>query len=242
MTKYLFRMDDICPTMDAEKFAIFEKIFLKYDIKPLIGIIPENNDPILKINNSDPTFWVHMRSLVKKHGWEVAQHGYQHIYHTNEGGILNLNKNSETSGLSYQEQLILLTKGKEILHSEGLVSNIYMAPSHSYDLNTLKALSALEFEYVTDGYSLYPYCYKGLTFVPCQIANPREMPFGVYTFCIHANTATVNLVNKFEKFIQNNIVNIINFSEAKRETKSVFIQSVVEKTALQIRRIIKPIN
>ena len=40
--KYFFvRFDDICPTMDWEQFGRAAELMDKYDIKPLIGVIPE---------------------------------------------------------------------------------------------------------------------------------------------------------------------------------------------------------
>lgn len=242
MVKYLFRMDDICPTMDVEKFAAFENIFKKNDIKPLIGIVPDNQDSKLKPNDENPEFWDQMRSLVLKEYWEIAQHGYQHIYHTEDGGILNLNSKSETSGFSYDVQLELLTKGYNILKKQGLDTDIYMAPSHSYDQNTLKALKELNFKYVTDGYSFFPYKYKDLVFVPCQMAHPRKMPFGIFTFCIHSNTADWNLINKYNDFIEDNIDKIVSFEQVKGIIKNTTINIATEKCILGARKTIKNIG
>lgn len=243
MVKYLFRMDDVCPTMDIEKFAAFERIFQKYKVKPLIGIVPDNKDPNLRVSsNNDTNFWKRTIELVNRHGWEVAQHGYQHVYLTKSGGILNLNHKSETSGLPYEEQLEILKKGQNILDSKGLHTDIYMAPSHSYDQNTLKALNTLKFNYITDGYSLYPYLYKNLTFVPCQMANPRKMLFGVYTFCIHANTSSAELIERFDAFIKSNIDHIISFEEATTMIKNTTLNKSMETTILQIRKAAKYIT
>ena len=43
--KYLIRLDDACPTMDWGKWRRMERILDKYKVKPMVGIIPENNDP-----------------------------------------------------------------------------------------------------------------------------------------------------------------------------------------------------
>ena len=37
-------------------------------------------------------------------GWSIALHGYQHLYETNDSGLLGLNK-YEFSGLSYEMQI-----------------------------------------------------------------------------------------------------------------------------------------
>ena len=65
--------------------------------------MPDNQDPALVVGASQPGFWVYMRQLKKK-GWVVAQHGYQHIYKTKDSGILKINQRSEFAGLPYDEQ------------------------------------------------------------------------------------------------------------------------------------------
>lgn len=37
----LVRFDDICPTMDWEQWKRAVKILKRYDVKPLIGVIPD---------------------------------------------------------------------------------------------------------------------------------------------------------------------------------------------------------
>ena len=41
---YLIRLDDACPTMDVVKWDKIEKMLDKYHIKPMVGIVPANND------------------------------------------------------------------------------------------------------------------------------------------------------------------------------------------------------
>jgi len=232
-------MDDICPKMDKEKFLAYENIFKKYTIRPLLGIVPDNQDPNLNVNVIDNHFWDKMRSLVQNHNWDIAQHGYQHIYHTKDGGILNLNSNSETSGLPFSQQLDFLSCGQRILSNEGLSTDTYMAPSHSYDKNTLKALVKLGFRNISDGYSFYPYQFNNLNFVPCQMAMPRRMPFGIYTFCIHANTSTSEQIEILENFIKQNKKDITSFNMICKKRYNIPFQKPLEKTILWTRKLIK---
>ena len=46
-----------------------------------------------------------------------------------------------------------IKKGKEILESHNVYTDVFFAPSHSYDDNTLRALSKCGFKYISDGYS-----------------------------------------------------------------------------------------
>lgn len=47
--KYIFRLDDISEHMDCEKYHRVKSIFIKYDVKPIIGVIPKNKDKQLLI-------------------------------------------------------------------------------------------------------------------------------------------------------------------------------------------------
>ncbi|MBO4242737.1 MAG: DUF2334 domain-containing protein [Clostridiales bacterium] len=41
------RLEDICPTMDLDKFALYKNFFDETGIKPLLCIVPDNKDPKL---------------------------------------------------------------------------------------------------------------------------------------------------------------------------------------------------
>ena len=56
-TKYLIRLDDACPTMDSVKWEKMLNILDRYEVKPMVGIIPHNEDPKLHIGVEDPNFW-----------------------------------------------------------------------------------------------------------------------------------------------------------------------------------------
>jgi predicted deacetylase len=79
----------------------------------------------------------------------------------------------------------MIARGKELLRKKELATDIFMAPAHSYDKNTIKALGQLGFRYVTDGYSLFPYIIGSLKFIPCQSSKPVGGLFGSIPFaCI----------------------------------------------------------
>ena len=42
MKKYLIRLDDACPTMDAGRWLKMEMLLDQYGIRPMVGIIPAN--------------------------------------------------------------------------------------------------------------------------------------------------------------------------------------------------------
>ncbi len=180
-----FRLDDIAPGLNRDNFKRLEKIFDDFGIKPLIGIVPQNEDPHLVVDELDDEFWDDMRRLKDK-GWMIALHGFRHIYSNECKGLLNANPFSEFAGVEYEEQFNMIERGKKILESHGLTPEFFMAPGHTFDENTLKALLANGILRITDGYSLKPYVREEITFYPCRLSGVA-VPEGYDTVCIHLN-------------------------------------------------------
>ena len=187
------RMDDITPQMDWERFLTFKAILDEYQIKPLLGIVPDNYDSQLNTNTQEehPEFWSYMREL-QSQGWILAMHGYRHMYSTQKGGLFPLNNFSEFAGLPFAEQREMIADGKRILNEKGIMTDIFMAPAHSYDINTLKALIEAGFTKMTDGFGKAPYQYRGMTFYPIsfKMSSSLKQKEGTTTMVIHAATMT----------------------------------------------------
>ncbi len=184
------RMDDITPGMDWKKFQRFKDLLDANDIKPLIGVVPDNRDKKLCIDEEKPDFWEYIKGL-QQEGWVIAMHGYNHLYTTREGGLFPIGSKSEFAGLSLARQNEMISKGKEILKSRGIHTDIFMAPSHSFDKNTLRALKSNGFYIITDGFGTEPYREKGMTFYPISVRRVRSLKDkrdGIVTFVYHANT------------------------------------------------------
>ena len=77
--KILLRFDDIAENMNWHLMDRCEKLFDKYNIKPVMGVIPNNQDPILKSFPKRENFWKIVKSWQQK-GWEISMHGYNHLY------------------------------------------------------------------------------------------------------------------------------------------------------------------
>jgi predicted deacetylase len=241
--KYTFmtiRLDDICPALDWEKFNKIYNVLDKYSLKPCIGVVPENKDENLNRNEDNPNFWLLIKGLSDS-GWIIAQHGYTHRYTTSEAGILHINRFSEFAGISYERQLDMLKRGKDILHSHGIESKVFMAPAHSFDKNTLRALIELGFEYVTDGRSSYPYDYYGLRFIPCRHSEPI-LAKGIVTCCFHINSMTDKMFEQLDEFLAKESEKIIDFSDAMQLTpRSRFYAKCEENNDYMMRALIKPL-
>ena len=208
------RMDDITPDMDWAKFLRFKELCDLYQVKPLIGVVPENQDAMLHIDEERDDFWECLLQL-EKEGWVIAQHGYTHIYSTKKKGCFPLNAISEYAGKPYEEQLANLKKGKQILESYGIYTDIFMAPAHSYDRNTLKALKEAGFGKLTDGFGDRPYEWKGLTFYPISFkqSNSLKQEKGYTTFVIHANTMNEKDFERYEKLFAEHKDKLISYQD-----------------------------
>ena len=207
-------MDDITPDMDWAKFLRFKELCDLYQVKPLIGVVPENQDAMLHIDEVRDDFWEYLLQL-EKEGWVIAQHGCTHIYSTKKKGCFPLNAISEYAGKPYEEQLANLKKGKEILESHGIYTDIFMAPAHSYDRNTLKALKEARFSKLTDGFGNRPYEWKDLTFYPISFkqSNSLKQESGYTTFVIHANTMNEKDFERYEELFAEHKDKLISYQD-----------------------------
>lgn len=231
--KNIFRIDDVCENMVWENFHKVKEIFLKNEVRPLLGVIPFNEDESLqKLPKCNFDFWEEIRRLQNEHGWHIALHGYNHVYATKEAGILNINKRSEFSGLSYEEQYEKIRKGIEIFKNNGVRIDAFMAPAHSFDDITVQCLLENQINTITDGYSFYPYYEKAMLYIPQLFAQPRKMPFGVYTWCLHTNATRDEEIERLRLFVLQNARHIISLEEAKSYIKKGFKMDV-EKLILR---------
>lgn len=217
-TRYIFRMDDITPTMNWSRFNAYLDLFKRYDVKPLLGIIPDNKDKDLKIERANHDFWRVMRDLHENGRAEFAQHGYQHQSIGTHEGILTkkygLSKETEFAGLSYEQQLEKIQRGKEIMERNGIATSIWIAPYHSFDINTLRALRDSDFIALSDGIAMFPYKENGIMFVPQQLWMPKTLFHGIFTVCIHANNDPDHKHAKIEEHLRCSNSSVIPFSAA----------------------------
>lgn len=209
-----FRLDDITADMNYERFDRIRRMFDAAGVKPLIGVVPDPQDPGLHWQEPDPGFWDLVREL-QADGWVVSMHGLTHVYTTRSGGMLPLNRQSEFAGLSYNQQESMIRKGREILLSHGISTDVFMAPSHSYDANTLRALLANGFTRMTDGFGTQPYVWQDMTFYPISFNRGKVLQnkagAGYTTFVLHTNVMEESDFAYYERVLREQ--ELMNYSE-----------------------------
>ncbi len=235
MPNYIFRVDDICPKMDYEKFLELEKLFLKYNIPAMLCVIPDNKDKNISFGNLSKIELIKKLKELENKGWEIAMHGHTHEINGN-GGILNINNSGEFTNLSYQEQFNKIKQSKEILEKQGFKIDTFTAPWHSFDKNTIKAVKDNNIKIFNEELTLFPYKKHGLLFIPNIMSIPRKLPFGTICFNIHPQDINKNYLLKLEKFIKKNKDKITTCNKIKH--KNSLIKNIINIKSKIILKIL----
>lgn len=214
--KYIVRFDDICPTMDWVVWEKIEAMLLKHNIKPILAVVPDNRDPKLTVDTPRNDFWERVRAW-QAAGWTIAIHGYQHVYSTPHAGLMGINHYSEFAGLSYEEQYHKLEQGLAIFAEHNVRADAWIAPAHAFDTNTVRALLALKVDVISDGYYWRPVKRLGALWIPQQLWRFRQMPFGLWTVCLHHNRYTEAQLKNLEANFDEYASAIISFAQGMQE-------------------------
>ena len=194
---YLVRFDDVCPTMNWEMWFRIEEVLLDHKIKPLLAVIPDNQDESLRMAPSRSSFWQEVRKWQAR-GWTIGLHGYQHRFVTQQAGIVGIQHRSEFAGLPRSEQEEKLMRAVEVFRSNGVHPEVWIAPAHSFDWSTIAILQKLGVTTISDGLAIAPHTDScGVLWVPQQLWKFRWRPFGVWTVCYHHNRWTESHLAQF---------------------------------------------
>ena len=88
---------------------------MKHKIKPVLGVIPKNQDEeFLKFEKRD-FFWKKVKDW-QSIGWEISMHGYTHIYDTQTAkkDFFGYGGRSEFFGHSFEKQNDTIKSGLKI--------------------------------------------------------------------------------------------------------------------------------
>ena len=217
MNKYLIRLDDACPTMDAKKWQRIEDLLDAYGVRPMVGIIPYNEDPETSPDPYDERFWDKARNWGGYKGWAIALHGYNHVCTTNDGmkGLNPMWRRSEFAGLPLETQREKIRKGVAVLKENGINPRYFFAPSHTYDENTLEALrQESDIRIISDTIATKPYKDGDFTIIPQLGGHCSEMKIsGIWTFCFHPTAMNDAQFNAVEDFLKVHKGEFVSFSE-----------------------------
>ena len=236
-TGILIRFDDIAANMNWDLMDKCEELFDKNNIKPVMGVIPNNKDKELLSYPKRENFWK-IDERWKNKNWEIAMHGFTHIYdtNTNKKDFFSYGGRSEFFGHSIDVQLDKIKSGLKIFKENNIKIRVFYAPNHTYDKNTFEALKAAGINQVIDGYGLMPYENNNIHFIPQLFYKLYILPFGIQTTQIHLNYWNIEDYKKFEKFVKKNVSNIINYDEALSKSSNQLQNKILN---FMVKNVIK---
>lgn len=197
------RLDDINPHMNYEKFWKVKEMLDRYEVCPLIGVVPDNQDIKIEAGKAIEGYNKMLLAL-KESGWIIAMHGVTHKYL--KGG----NNKSEFCGLDYEEQYRILKMGKEKLELQIQEKiKIFFAPANNHDDNTLLALKELGFTHISYGQNDNIFR-ENLVFIPIasgirqvyRLLRLQSGRSGVTTLVIHPNAVSRKLLRRYDKLLE----------------------------------------
>ena len=227
-TGLLIRIDDVAENMNWLLMKKCEKLFESHNIKPLLGVIPNNQDKELYSYEKNSNFWDQVRKW-QSLGWEIAMHGYTHVYdkETKKKDYFNYGGRSEFFGHDYETQLSRIKNGLNKFKQERITIRSFFAPNHTYDENTFQALKAAGIKNIIDGYGLLPYVENELNFIPQLFYKEIMLPFGIQSTQLHLNYWSDKDYDKFKVFINNNSKKIISFDYAVSKIRNDYLSKVI---------------
>ncbi len=228
--KILLRFDDIAENMNWHLMDKFEKLFDTFNVKPVMGVIPNNKDEDLKSFPKRENFWEIVKNWQSK-GWEISMHGYNHLYlrDTNKKDYFNYGGKSEFYGESLAVQSQKIKLGLEIFHKNEIKIRTFFAPNHTYDYNTFIALKNSGIFEVIDGYGLRPYMENEIKFTPQLFHKLFFLPFGLTTTQIHLNELNEKDFQSLKTFVEKKYKSIVTYDEALSLLSNKAIDKILNK-------------
>lgn len=214
--QYLLRFDDLCPTMRQGQWARLLPEIQVLGIRPILAVVPSNQDHALQHGPADPDFWRSMRAM-ESAGATIALHGFRHLCKSAGKSLVPLHQHSEFAGVAEKTQRQWIRTGLTILREQGLNPTVWIAPRHGSDQATLRALSAEGIKVLSDGLTRIPFRRGGMTWIPQQLWGPVEKRRGLWTICTHCNTASMDDVDVLIRFMQRNARDFISVDQVLAE-------------------------
>ena len=202
--------------MERHRWQRFQALVRDFEIRPILAVIPDNHDAQMKLSPSDPGFWAQMREM-EAAGAAIAAHGFQHICANGGQSLIGLHTKTEFAGLPMEIQQKRVGAGLQILRDHGLHPRLWVAPRHTFDMNTLRAVREEGLKYISDGLARMPFTRGGIAWIPQQLWSPVYKAKGLWTICIHSNTAPDSQVEKLRSFLKRHSAQFTSFDRVAAE-------------------------
>ncbi len=241
--KILIRFDDIAENMNWNLMEKCEKLFDQFNIKPVLGVIPNNKDKELLSYPFKNDFWKTVKDWQSK-GWEIAMHGYNHLYEieTNKKDFFKYGGKSEFYGQSLESQSSKIKDGLKIFQKNNIKIRTFFSPNHTYDKNTFEALKLNNINEIIDGYGLKPYLENDIKFIPQLFYKNFFLPFGLQTTQIHLNYWNDNDYKNFSKLVIKYKKDIISYDEAIKMLSNKKVDKLIRQLLRKILIIKRKLN
>jgi hypothetical protein len=209
--------------MDEDRWVRLEAVLDKHDIKPLVAVVPNNQDPVLQIDPPDPKFWERVHKWQAK-GWTIAMHGYEHDFHEIDRGklILPFYDRSEFAALSLAQQSAKVRASWQIFQAQGISPTVWIAPAHCFDSTTLNALKIeTPIRIVSDGIACNQYFEYDFHWLPQQLWSFAKKSFGLWTVCLHPNSMNTKDIDELNELLGDETVRsrIVSVSDIKLQVR-----------------------
>tara|TARA_Y100000741_G_C18216367_1_gene543931 strand:- start:243 stop:1019 length:777 start_codon:yes stop_codon:yes gene_type:complete len=239
-TGILIRLDDIAENMNWSLMEKSEILFDKYKIKPVLGVIPNNQDKELLSHPRKDNFWDLVRGWKNK-GWNISMHGLSHVYDkdTKKKDYFGYGGKSEFCGHPLNVQIDRIEKGLKKFREENIKIKSFFAPNHTYDWNTFDALKENGINEIIDGYGLMPYKENEIKFIPQLFYKVYALPFGIQATQIHLNYWKQDDFDNFENFVKKNQNSFITYEDAMNKVNNNIHFKLINsltKTLLKAKR------
>lgn len=198
--RYLLRFDDLCPTVSRERWQPCRALIDEFSIRPILAVVPDNQDPDLQVSLPDPEFWNQMR-LLESRGATIGLHGYRHRCMSHGRSLVPTGGATEFAGIPAELQQTWIAEGLGIQRKHGLDPKIWVAPGHGFDHNTLLALRSERIECLSDGFTRGSALRSGIVWIPQQLWAPVEKRAGLWTICVHPNTISDAQIAELHEFL-----------------------------------------
>ena len=187
--------------MDRMRWERFKALIVEFGIRPILAVVPDNWDRNLEVAPADPLFWDEMRAL-QAAGVTIGMHGFRHLCKSNGAGFLPLKACSEFAGMEEHIQLRWVQAGLKIMREHGLDPTVWVAPNHGFDRGTLQALRVAGILILSDGLGRAPFRREDILWIPQQLWGAVEKTAGIWTICIHSNTAQLSEIERLARFLR----------------------------------------